>query len=135
MTAEGGLGISAHTKSKVHGPPKAHYPETASDPFNKDIWRRGKAGKRKSHFEGEAIKKIVEKLIKSKTKKEQSEDARTMPRIKETEQKNEIEEECIFPSEETREIKPRKSKISTSKRKRTSDSNQALRKQKRKKVK
>ena len=77
LVAEANIGSSAHTKSKVNVPRKSRYPDTASNPFVKDVWRRGipSSKRRESHFKGKEIRRIVQDVIESKMKqKEESEE-------------------------------------------------------------
>ena len=76
LIAEANLGSSAHTKSKINGPKKPRYPDTPSNPFVKDVWRRGiQSGKRRENdFEGQEIQRIVERVIASMRKAQGSDD-------------------------------------------------------------
>ena len=76
LITEANLGSSAHTESKINESKKPRYPDTASNPLVKDVWRRGiQSGKRReNHFEGQEIQRIVERVIASKRKAQGSDD-------------------------------------------------------------
>ena len=57
LIEEANLGIGAHTKSTIKAPRKTLYPDIASNPFVKDIWRRGNEGtkRRESYMKAKEI--------------------------------------------------------------------------------
>ena len=73
LMEEANLGIGAHTKSTIKARKKALYPDTASNPFVKDIWRRGNKGtkRRESCMKAKEIQRVVKKLTKQNTENEQ----------------------------------------------------------------
>ena len=71
LIEEANLGIGAHTKSTIKAPKKALYPDTATNPFVKDIWRRGNEGtkRRESSMTANKNSACCRKINKTKYRK------------------------------------------------------------------